>query len=122
MHRNSREEPFDLLLRQTLQQETTEKQQEEQRVLTRTNNLLKVELQRREQCRSISLWFLPGALHALLLGLFALAVCLLAEWWFVQLAAVVLALAGSLAGWTLTGVGVRYFGLKERTTIRWEKR
>ena len=36
--------------------------------------------------------------------------------------AVVLALAGSLAGWTLTGVGVRYFGLKERTTIRWEKR
>ena len=38
------------------------------------------------------------------------------------LAAVVLALAGSLAGWTLTGVGVRYFGLKERTTIRWEKR
>lgn len=53
MHRNSREEPFDLLLRQALQQETTEKQQEEQRVLTRTNNLLKVELQRREQCRSI---------------------------------------------------------------------
>ena len=96
--------------------------QEEQRVLTRTNNLLKAELQRREQCRSISLWFLPGALHALLLGLFALAICLLAEWWFVQLAAVVLALAGSLAGWTLTGVGVRYFGLKERTTIRWEKR
>ena len=99
MHRNSREEPFDLLLRQALQQEITEKQQEEQRVLTRTNNLLKAELQRREQCRSISLWFLPGALHALLLGL-----------------------AGSLAGWTLTGVGVRYFGLKERTTIRWEKR
>ena len=91
MHRNSREEPFDLLLRQALQQETTEKQQEEQRALTRTNNLLKAELQRREQCRSISLWFLPGALHALLLGLFALAVCLLAEWWFVQLAAVVLA-------------------------------
>ena len=99
MHRNSREEPFDLLLRQALQQETTEKQQEEQRALTRTNNLLKAELQRREQCRSISLWFLPGALHALLLGLFALAICLLAEWWFVQLAAVVLALAGSLAGW-----------------------
>ena len=41
MHRNSREEPFDLLLRQALQQETTEKQQEEQRALTRTNNLLK---------------------------------------------------------------------------------
>ena len=38
MHRNSREEPFDLLLRQALQQETTEKQQEEQRALTRTNN------------------------------------------------------------------------------------
>lgn len=35
MHRNSREEPFDLLLRQALQQETTEKQQEEQRALTR---------------------------------------------------------------------------------------
>ena len=123
MRRNVREEKLEQLLRQTLQQpQTPEQQGEEQRSLTRTNNLLQAELQRRAHCKSVSLWFVPGALHALLLGLSALAICLLVPWEFVQWTAVALALAGSLAGWTLTGVGVRYFGLKERTTIRWEKR
>lgn len=118
MHNKPEEREFEELLRASLQEKEGVPQQHQ---LIACNNLLMVELQRREQLHKVSLWFLPGMLHAVLLGLFAWALWCLLPVALVRLIAVAWALIGSAAGFALTKVGVRYFELKERLTIYWEK-
>ena len=70
----------------------------------------------RKQRHSIPLWYLPGVLHALILLLAALVICLLVQNPLLELLAAVTATGGSLTGFILTRLGVRMFDLKSRLT------
>lgn len=70
----------------------------------------------KKQRRSIPLWYLPGVLHALILLLAALVICLLVQNPLLELLAAVTATGGSLTGFILTWLGVRMFDLKSRLT------
>lgn len=103
------------LLRETFQEGGDSLSEQEMLV---QNNLLKIELKKKEQTREISLCYLPGILHTVILLLLAMAICLLVHIPFVQILAILIAVLGSAAGIVITRIGVRYFDLRKRLTIR----
>lgn len=107
------EHEMEALLRDALQPEVLDEQQ-----LIRKNNLLKIQLVKKEQTREVSLCYLPGIFHAVVLFLLAAAICLLVKMPLVQGAVILFAIIGSAAGGVLTRVGIRYFDLKKRMTVQ----
>lgn len=107
---------LDALLYQALEPEQIDSQE-----LIRQNNLFKVQLRKKEQSRALSLCYLPGIFHAVVLFLMAAAVCLMIRLPLVQAGTLLIAAAGSLAGGVLTRVGIRYFDLRRRMTIHLPK-
>ena len=88
-NRHQKDREWERLLRESLSEEKPEKQE---------------------------MWYLPGVLHALILLLAALVICLLVQNPLLELLAAVTATVGSLTGFILTRLGVRMFDLKSRLT------
>lgn len=109
--REQKDREFERLLRESLAKEELEKQE-----LILQNNLLRARMEQKKQRRSIPLWYLPGTLHALILVLAALVICLLVQNPLLELLAAGTATVGSLTGFILTRLGVRLFDLKSRLT------
>ena len=109
--REQKDREFERLLRESLSKEELEKQE-----MIIQNNLLRAKMEQKKQHRSIPLWYLPGVLHALILVLAALVICLLVQNPLLELLAAGTATVGSLTGFILTRLGVRLFDLKSRLT------
>lgn len=104
------------LLREALQPEELD-----QGEITARNNLLKAQLGRQKKVRTLSVCYLPAMVHTLILLLVVLAVFAVTGDSVIRLLAVVLAAAGSLSAAAVTRLGIRFFDLKRRLTLSWER-
>ena len=96
-NRHQKDREWERLLRESLSEEKPEKQE-----MIVQNNLLRARM--------------PGVLHALILLLAAMVICLLVQNPLLELLAAVTATGGSLTAFILTRLGVRMFDLKSRLT------
>ena len=105
-NRHQKDREWERLLRESLSEEKPEKQE-----MIVQNNLLRARMEQKKQRRSIPLWYLPGVLHALILLLAALVICLLVQNPLLELLAAVTATGGSLTGilWDDEGMGFSGF-------------
>lgn len=110
-NRQQKDRELERLLRESLAEETVEKQE-----MILQNNLLRAQMEQKKQQRAIPLWYLPGVFHALILLLMALVICLLVQNPLLELLAAAAAAVGSLTGFILTRLGIRLFDLKSRMT------
>lgn len=95
-NRHQKDREWERLLRESLSEEKPEKQE-----MIVQNNLLRARMEQKKQRRSIPLWYLPRVLHALILLLAALVICLLVQNPLLELLAAVTATGGSSSRFTL---------------------
>lgn len=104
------------MLREVLKPEELDQQE-----MTARNNLLKAQLDKQQNVRTLSVCYLPAMIHTLILLVVVLAVFAMTGDGVIRLLVVVLATAGCLSAVTVTRLGVRFFDLKRRMTVSWER-